>query len=254
MGKWLKVVTIAVLVVMLATASLWISGCGGNGNGNGNGDSAVIKNVIRDMWDAFNEGNYAKALTYCTNYGDADEEIAEMEAMKAFIGNVTVKSIENINISGSTATASVTLHIAGQTDTDEVKLVKKDGSWKIDLEGDGGGETPTPTPTPTPTAGGTWSEMSSGTTSDLCGIWGSSSTDVFAVGYDGTILHYDGISWSAMASAPTNNSVLRNAWGSSSSDVFVVGFSGKIFHYNGTSWSAMDSGTTTHLYGTTSIP
>jgi hypothetical protein len=39
-----------------------------------------------------------------------------------------------------------------------------------------------------------WSPMTSGTTNDLNGVWGSSSSDVFAVGYNGTILHYDGSS------------------------------------------------------------
>lgn len=37
-----------------------------------------------------------------------------------------------------------------------------------------------------------WSAMSSGTTADLHAVWGSSSSDVFAVGTDGTILHYEG--------------------------------------------------------------
>ena len=32
----------------------------------------------------------------------------------------------------------------------------------------------------------------------LSGIWGSSTEDVFAVGLDGTILHYDGKAWSPM--------------------------------------------------------
>ena len=45
---------------------------------------------------------------------------------------------------------------------------------------------------------GSWSVMDSGTTTDLYGIWGSSNTNVFAVGKAGTILHYDD-SWSAAA-------------------------------------------------------
>jgi hypothetical protein len=34
--------------------------------------------------------------------------------------------------------------------------------------------------------------MDSGTGNHLEGIWGSSGSDVFAVGYGGTILHYSG--------------------------------------------------------------
>ena len=54
------------------------------------------------------------------------------------------------------------------------------------------------------------------------GVWGSSNSDVFAVGDGGTILHYDGSTWTTMNSG-TNYS-LTGVWGSTSSDVFAVGF------------------------------
>jgi hypothetical protein len=57
--------------------------------------------------------------------------------------------------------------------------------------------------------GSTWTAMDSGTTARLNGIWGSSSSDVFAVGMDldswnGVILHYDGSTWSAMTSSSSS--------------------------------------------------
>ena len=73
-----------------------------------------------------------------------------------------------------------------------------------------------------------WSSMTSGTTERLRSIWGSSSSDVFAVGGSGTILHYDGTAWSEMSSGTTEH--LYNVWGSSSSDVFAVGYDGTILH------------------------
>jgi hypothetical protein len=94
--------------------------------------------------------------------------------------------------------------------------------------------------------GSTWSSMTSGTTNALNGVWGSSPSDVFAVGSNGAILHYNG-SWSPMTSGITNE--LRGVWGSSASDVFAVGTSGIILHYNGSAWSALTSGTTNNLYG-----
>src|SRR3989442_14596606 len=69
----------------------------------------------------------------------------------------------------------------------------------------------------------------SGTTLDFEGVWGSGGTDVFAVGQGGTILHYDGTSWSAQPSGTTEN-VLR-VWGSGVTDVCAVGFGGTILHY-----------------------
>jgi hypothetical protein len=40
--------------------------------------------------------------------------------------------------------------------------------------------------------------MNSGTSNSVECVWGSSGSDVFAVGDKGTILHYDGSAWSAM--------------------------------------------------------
>ncbi len=74
--------------------------------------------------------------------------------------------------------------------------------------------------------------MTSGTSKFLYSVWGSSGSDVFAVGDYGTILHYDGSTWSSIPSGTTN--YLLGIWGSSGSDVFVVGDHGTILHYDGT--------------------
>jgi hypothetical protein len=71
------------------------------------------------------------------------------------------------------------------------------------------------------------------TNNSLQGVWGSSGSDVFAVGSGGTILHYDGTGWSAMSSG--TNGLLGGVWGSSGSDVFAVGLHGTILHYGGRS-------------------
>ena len=88
----------------------------------------------------------------------------------------------------------------------------------------------------------------------LNSVWCSSPTDVFAVGENGLILHFDGNSdklWTPMISGTT--AYLFDVWGSSSSDVFAVGVSYDsttkqskpvILHYNGTSWSEIDTGMT----------
>ena len=80
--------------------------------------------------------------------------------------------------------------------------------------------------------------MSSGTTDALVGLWGSSSSDVFAVGDNGTILHYDGSVWTPMVSG--TDKWLEAVWGSSSSDVFALGGftgTGVVTHYNGSTWT-----------------
>ncbi|MFC1926945.1 hypothetical protein ACFLWV_04270, partial [Chloroflexota bacterium] len=55
-------------------------------------------------------------------------------------------------------------------------------------------------PLPASADSNTWTPMTSGTLDDLWGVWGSSSTDVFAVGDNGTILQYDGSDWTPMTS------------------------------------------------------
>ena len=89
---------------------------------------------------------------------------------------------------------------------------------------------------PTVTA---WSEVASGTTENLNGVWGTSPTDVYAVGRAGTILHYDGTGWSAMASGTSEG--LHAVWGTSPSDIYAVGVIGGILHYDGTEWSQVAS-------------
>ena len=90
----------------------------------------------------------------------------------------------------------------------------------------------------------TWTTMTTGTTSELVGVWGSSSADVFAVADDGWILYYDGTSWQSMIKA---DKALTGVWGNSSNDVFAVGNVGTVLHYDGSAWSSMNSYTTSQL-------
>ena len=86
--------------------------------------------------------------------------------------------------------------------------------------------------------------MSSGTTYQLNGVWGSSGSDCSRWVKSGRSCTDDGSSWSAMSSGTGN--LLYSVWGSSGSNVFAVGNSGAILGTDdGSSWSAMSSGTNT---------
>ncbi|NJO18033.1 MAG: hypothetical protein HC877_20585 [Thioploca sp.] len=103
----------------------------------------------------------------------------------------------------------------------------------------------------------------------LRGVWGSSSTDVFAIGGYG-VLHYDGNQWKPMEGIWGNSSNdeftvegdCNNAfhydgnqwtmikgimggfysiWGTSNRDVFAVGNSGTLFHYDGNQWTMISN-------------
>src|SRR5437773_417262 len=103
-----------------------------------------------------------------------------------------------------------------------------------------------------------WSSVSSGTIplGYLSGVWCTSASDVWAVGYfyngvnySGSIFHYNGTSWSRIMgtiSIPALNSI----WGTSASDVWAVGDGSNysapfaILHYDGATWSSAPTPTT----------
>ena len=98
--------------------------------------------------------------------------------------------------------------------------------------------------------GKTWGTMTIGTTNELQGIWGSSSSNIYAVGLEGVMLHYDGNVWNNITS--DTSYAITSIWGSSPQDVFAVGHSyssalGIILHYDGRAWNKMTSNTTNDL-------
>jgi hypothetical protein len=68
----------------------------------------------------------------------------------------------------------------------------------------------------------------------LLGVWGSSATNVIAVGDAGRIVRYNGTSWSPMQS-PTSRT-LASVSGSGPNDIWAVGDS-TVLHFDGTTWS-----------------
>src|SRR5262249_22898129 len=78
-----------------------------------------------------------------------------------------------------------------------------------------------------------WDAQVSGTTDDLNAIWGSSATDLYAVGNSGTLLHSTGNGiWTAQDSG-LGFEDLAGVWGSSATDVYLVGGFGGVVHSTG---------------------
>lgn len=110
--------------------------------------------------------------------------------------------------------------------------------------------------------GATWTAMTTPPTAgaansiqfSLYGVWGTSPTDIYAVGESGVIAHYNGLTWSYMAGATPgmNPFNLYAVWGSSPTDVFAVGDGGTILHYDGNvngQWDYMSTPTFNTLNG-----
>jgi hypothetical protein len=105
-----------------------------------------------------------------------------------------------------------------------------------------------------PEAGGpAWHVVLQDLTPTLLSVWGTSATDVFAVGGplgNGTptaVLHYDGTSWTDLHAGGTDT--FWWAHGTSGTDVWFVGTSGRISHWDGAEFASFASGTTATLFG-----
>jgi streptogramin lyase len=89
--------------------------------------------------------------------------------------------------------------------------------------------------------GSAWSTSTTTVSVRLNGVWAASSTDAWAVGDSGTLLHFDGTRWKSLPTGmPT--SALGGVWGSSARDVWVTTGGGGLLHYDGNGWSSVPSG------------
>ena len=119
----------------------------------------------------------------------------------------------------------------------------------------------------------------------LSGMWGSSASDIWAVGDFGTAMHYNGQTWSlinanttkhlhgvyapaagsavvvgdaglvirwngtAFVSEPSGTVAnIKSVWGTAANNLFAVGDGGTIIRNAGNGWTPMASGTTNNLY------
>ena len=90
---------------------------------------------------------------------------------------------------------------------------------------------------PVPCAKGTFCPVPTGvsTFDTLTAVWGSSKSDVWAVGSGGTIIHWDGAAWSSTPSGVQHT--LYAVRGTGPSDVWAVSASDAVLHSNGTTWT-----------------
>lgn len=97
---------------------------------------------------------------------------------------------------------------------------------------------------------GAFTRIPTGVTGYLWGIYSSGPSDIWVVGDNGAVLHYDGTAWNRVSFTTEK---LLSIWGAGANDIWVGGYGAKVFHYDGTSWSAVPvpgSGTLLGLTGT----
>lgn len=85
--------------------------------------------------------------------------------------------------------------------------------------------------------GSVWSEMPVPEVGSFNAVWGSSPTNIFACGRDGSMVHYAGSAWNEIQMNTAKD--FWDIWGSGPGDVYAVGDDDKVMHFDGTSWRSV---------------
>ena len=114
------------LALIVVFAAVLVGGCSET-------QEETIENTIRDYYSAYNAQAWEGCLGHIDGANAAGATMIEsaLKTARARTGEVTVESVTNINITGSTATADVKITSGDQSEAKEYPLVKKDGGWKI---------------------------------------------------------------------------------------------------------------------------
>ena len=83
---------------------------------------------------------------------------------------------------------------------------------------------------------------------EMYDVWGSSATNLYAVGAKGSILHFDGIVWHEVRADVASAKALRAVAGCDTDEVFAGGDDGLLLRYDGGTWSQMVSPTTERIW------
>ena len=84
------------------------------------------------------------------------------------------------------------------------------------------------------------------------GVWGATTDDLFAVGSDGLVAHYDGSTWTPFDLPPeAKREDFHDVFGFASDNVYAVAGRGVILHYDGAAWllQEIEGGPVSTLYG-----
>lgn len=127
---------LALVIVLLLALSVVLLGCGQS-------EEDSIRDTINGFAAAYNDGNHDKCVEYFEGVDESNREeaLSTLGLAQAVVQSIEVKTIEDISIEESTATAEVTATatwgamFGGQSadETVTMTLTKSDGKWKFDF-------------------------------------------------------------------------------------------------------------------------
>ena len=98
-----------------------------------------------------------------------------------------------------------------------------------------------------------WTMLNQGLSSNnLTGIWRHTASDAYAVGVNGTLLQYNGLTWATMTSglpASNNYRSVSGVSGQAVASVWAVGDAGVAVHDTAGTWMSIPTGQSNALYG-----
>lgn len=87
--------------------------------------------------------------------------------------------------------------------------------------------------------GTTWQTVSTAS-KPVRGIWGATTSQIWAGTISGSVLHYDGKAWTATTLPGGDpNEVVMSVWGSAATDVWAVSDFGHVYHHDGQTWKVV---------------
>jgi len=87
--------------------------------------------------------------------------------------------------------------------------------------------------------GTSWTQIAAPLMTNICSIYGASSTDVWLIGTLGDVAHYNGSTVTKIDIGNTNS--LRKLFGFSANDIYLCGYNGTIRHYDGSNWNSVSN-------------
>jgi ketosteroid isomerase-like protein len=125
-----RILLVSILVLSLVLVS---TGCASSSS-----DESKIKDTVNKFFDAISDGDYEQMFDYAVG-GDQmtqEQKDAAVQLLKQFMPSgveIKVKTVDDVKVTGDTATASIVITIGGtDSPAQNLNFKKEDGSWKID--------------------------------------------------------------------------------------------------------------------------
>lgn len=134
-----------IFAALAAAAVVAVCSCSGSTNATPTNDTAAIRARMTSLISHFNSGDAkaildddvpASARRTCSDKDAKDAINGARQQLQAVGGKVSLKSVDNVAVNGSNATASVVfatgLPFPPETPAATIPFVKDGGSWRLD--------------------------------------------------------------------------------------------------------------------------